>query len=499
MKITQKNLELKTLKCIVTFDNAIFLAQEKSLKDYHFLTKEPGSEKSLTGVLYKICTMYASESGGNKITDTVLEHALIKNKASKSLQEKMMSLWYDVVEEESSIDEFPMLIDLMKKRYCVKLMAEMVDQNAEDVAADRVQEAISTMVDYANKMNEELDDFKKDKVSFDMSQAKDFFFKEYDERAMNVELFKGINCGLSQIDSKTFGFMPSQLIVLLAPSSGGKSVQLLNWADYAHRVCKKNVLYFSFEMSSWLCKLRHASLVSEIDYSRLKAITINPEERKSVEKSFEELQNGNYFEYMEAIEDPTPEFIEQKIREITSAKGKPDLIVADYIGNMTSRTTSKNAKHWEKNGDAAEGLFKIAKRYNVPVLTAQQINRDSIRENRKRKEDGKAAAYYQDAASGDQRLMHLSTYVIGMEPNKEENTCWYYPVKMRDAWFQPFAARWIPEYNKVVELTESQQTAMNIIKTSESKNNNDNFVKPFKDYENPKVDFLDMDAYDIGI
>ena len=269
------------------------------------------------------------------------------------------------------------------------------------------------------------------------------------------------------------------------PSSGGKSVQLLNLADHAHRVCKKNVLYFSFEMSSWLCKLRHASLVSEVEYSKLKSIAITPDERNRVEASLKEINNGKYFEYMEAMDDPTPEFIEQKIREITTTKGRPDLIVADYIGNMTSRSTSKNAKHWEKNGDAAEGLFKIAKRYGLPIVTAQQINRDSIKENRKRKEDGKAGAYYQDAASGDQRLMHLATYVIGMEPNKEEEVCWYHPVKMRDAWFPAFPAKWNAELNKVTELNDFQQSALNVIKTA---NVNSGYEKPYVPVQEVEAD-----------
>jgi replicative DNA helicase len=368
----------------------------------------------------------------------------------------------------------------------------MVDSMSEHVKSDQIKESINVITDYLNSMYEEQDEFKNDKVAFDMAEAHEFFLEEYDERAANMDLFKGIHCGLSQIDSKTLGFMPSQLIVFLAPSSGGKSVQLLNVADYAHRVCKKNVLYFSFEMSSWLCKLRHASLISEIDYSTLKGIQISPEQREQLIKSFNEVNNGKYFEYMEAIEDPTPEFIEQKIREITLKKGKPDMVVADYIGNMTTRGTSKNAKHWEKNGDAAEGLFKVAKRYGIPIVTAQQVNRDSIRENRKRKEDGKASAYYQDAASGDQRLMHLATYVIGMEPNKDDRLCWYHPVKMRDAWFIPFAAKWIPEYNKVVELSDSQQSALEIIKSADIKSTNDMYVKgSSKSYETVETDLSD--------
>jgi replicative DNA helicase len=488
MKISQRDLEFKVLKCITTYDTALDMATEKSLKEYYFLSKEPGIEVSLTGKIFKLCEEYYKDSGGYKLTETVLESLLLKKNVKSAAQGKILTTWYDLREEEVELDDLPHLIDLMKDRYVVTLQSECIDKVADLVNKDQVSESITLISDYVSVMHEVKDDFQKDKVAFDMSESANFFFEEYDIRSMNPDLYKGVDCGLSHIDLKTFGFMPSQLVVLLAPSSGGKSVQLLNWADHAHRVCKKNIVYFSFEMSSWLCKLRHASLISEVDYSKLKGMSISAGERDQVEKSLKAVNNGKYFEYVEAIEDPTPEFVEQKIKELTLAKCKPDLVVVDYVGNMTTRSTSKNAKHWEKNGDAAEGLFKLAKRFGIPILTAQQVNRDAIKENRKRKEDGKAAAYYQDAASGDQRLMHLATYVIGMEPNKDEQLCWYHPVKMRDAWFAPFAARWVPEYNKVVEMTDSQQSALEFIKSADINSFVDEKKKPVKNSVETQVD-----------
>jgi len=488
MKISQRDLEFKVLKCITTYDTALDMATEKSLKEYYFLSKEPGIEVSLTGKIFKLCEEYYKDSGGYKLTETVLESLLLKKNVKSAAQGKILTTWYDLREEEVELDDLPHLIDLMKDRYVVTLQSECIDKVADLVNKDQVSESITLISDYVSVMHEVKDDFQKDKVAFDMSESANFFFEEYDIRSMNPDLYKGVDCGLSHIDLKTFGFMPSQLVVLLAPSSGGKSVQLLNWADHAHRVCKKNIVYFSFEMSSWLCKLRHASLISEVDYSKLKGMSISASERDQVEKSLKAVNNGKYFEYVEAIEDPTPEFVEQKIKELTLAKCKPDLVVVDYVGNMTTRSTSKNAKHWEKNGDAAEGLFKLAKRFGIPILTAQQVNRDAIKENRKRKEDGKAAAYYQDAASGDQRLMHLATYVIGMEPNKDEQLCWYHPVKMRDAWFAPFAARWVPEYNKVVEMTDSQQSALEFIKSADINSFVDEKKKPIKNSVETQVD-----------
>ena len=44
-----------------------------------------------------------------------------------------------------------------------------------------------------------------------------------------------------------------------------------------------------------------------------------------------------------------------------------------------------------------------------------------------------------------------------MEPNREHGYCILHPVKMRDAWFNPFPIRMNREYNKVTELDEEEQ------------------------------------------
>jgi hypothetical protein len=157
------------------------------------------------------------------------------------------------------------------------------------------------------------------------------------------------------------------------------------------------------------------------------------------------------------MEDPTPDYIDSRIRDLIATKGKPDLLVVDYIGNMTVRKAANGAKDWENQSQAVKGLFLLAKRYNIPVLTAQQINRDTIRDSRKSKDEKKFMSYDQAAASGGQNLMHLCTYAIAMEPNREHGFCILHPVKMRDAWFNPFPIRMNREYNKVTELDEEEQ------------------------------------------
>ena len=133
MKLAQRELELKVLKIMVTHDNATFIAGEKALKDYHFLTKEPGVDQSITAQIFKLCDSYAKSSGGYKLTETVLESMLTKKGLSAQLQGKFLNLWYDIVDTEVEYDEFPYLIVWMKERYCKNLIAKMFEDNTSKI------------------------------------------------------------------------------------------------------------------------------------------------------------------------------------------------------------------------------------------------------------------------------------------------------------------------------------------------------------------------------
>jgi predicted ATP-dependent serine protease len=198
----------------------------------------------------------------------------------------------------------------------------------------------------------------------------------------------------------------------------------------------------------------------EIPYSQIKKTDLSADEIKFITEGLKKAEDGPYFEYDVNMEDPTPEYIDSKIRDLIASKGKPDLLVVDYIGNMTVRDAPKGAKDYELQSLAIKKLFTMAKRYNIPIITAQQINREAIRDARKAKENNKFMSFDQAAVSGGQVLMHLCTYAIAMEPNKEHGYCILHPVKMRDAHFQPFPVALNPDYNKIKELTKEEQEAI---------------------------------------
>jgi replicative DNA helicase len=499
MKYSQQDLEMIILAHITTNAKLMDKLIARGISEDHFDYIEDGDRSSYTKAMFKLAKNYFAESGGSLLSSYVLEAKLDESGAKPRIKGKFLALWEEIHSLDIDENDFFELVSDFKHRRSLKLLTKMFTDGHSTLTSEGLEKSIKVIQDGLDSIQTEMNELGADRHSFDITESSEFFNDEYMKRIEHPELFKGINCGISNIDSKTFGWLPGQIIVFLAPSSGGKSVMLLNSAVHANEVCNKNVLYMSFEMNSWLCLLRHVSLTFEIPYSALKDNALAPDELKSIINGLSSRKGKSYFEYDVNMEDPTPEYIDSRIRDLIATKGKPDLLVVDYIGNMTIRNAPNGAKDWENQSKAIQQLFIMAKRYGIPVITAQQINRETIRDSRKQKEANKFMSYDQAAASGGQNLMHLCTYAIAMEPNREQGYCILHPVKMRDAWFQPFPITMDSVYNKVREMDEEEQqnimgmhsitTGAKVVKTVET--TKPSFVLEDDDEEISPIDMTD--------
>ena len=464
MKLDQFELEIMCLAHIINSAKSMEKLLARNVNSGHFTYIAPGDKQSYTQAIFELISEYWTVSGGSLFTSYVLESKFLEYNVSDKVKAKILNVWTEILDAEIDDNNFHEILTQLKNKQCLRLISEMMTESNNQLSNPSENKGISNAVNVImGKLDEiqaEMNETHTDIQTFDVAQSSDFFNQEYNKRLNHPELFRGINCGISNLDEKTFGWLPGQIVVFLAPSSGGKSVMLLNSAMHANQVCNKKVLYLSFEMNSWLCLLRHVSLMFEIPYSQIKKTDLSADEIKFITEGLKKAENGPYFEYDVNMEDPTPEYIDSKIRDLIASKGKPDLLVVDYIGNMTVRDAPKGAKDYELQSLAIKKLFTMAKRYNIPIITAQQINREAIRDARKAKENNKFMSFDQAAVSGGQVLMHLCTYAIAMEPNKEHGYCILHPVKMRDAHFQPFPVALNPDYNKIKELTKEEQEAI---------------------------------------
>lgn len=455
MKLNREELELRILKHLVSSAVAVNKSKSMGITEEHFIHQTEGTEYNLHSNLFKFIGSYFDKSDGSLLTSLVLENKLVAMRVEDALRAKFALLWEAIQEEDEDPNELHDLLEQIKRMKAIKMWSDMFSEANDVTTETTLEDGLEFVLEKAAEIQTELSDDIAQKSTFDITECADDFVSEYVKRRDHPELYEGIKSGVPQIDEKTFGWMPAQITVLLAPSSGGKSVVLMNWALAAHNQGKK-ILYFSFEMESYLCEVRHISRALQVKYSDIKGLRLDEARLAAVRDELIGMKGGPYFEYDIAMEDPTSEHVEERIRELIHTKGKPDLVVVDYMGNMRRRSSRRDAKPWEQQGDAFEHLKLLAYRWNLPILTAQQVNRETIRDTRKQKESGKSTAYYQDAASGDQRLMHLAHYVIGIEPDKENMFMTFHPVKMRDAQFDAFGCKVDPEHNGIYPLTDDE-------------------------------------------
>jgi len=288
-------------------------------------------------------------------------------------------------------------IKLMKQRRMVQIARENVsrlNELLEDSTpnSEELGKAIQHTVGQVNSVNR-LQVFDEGTLGQDI----DNMMAEYDAIGRDQFGFRGVTVGYPSFDVKTNGLHKGELTILCGMEGSGKSLLMMNMAVNAWLGTNKpgvkemaqnghNVLYFSLEMprsnkgeftqGSYFNK-RVLSCVSELDLKQIQNAALSQTDKNKLSqvadfiKGYEE--NHYKFHVVDIPRGATVADIESKFIEI-NANYPIDLVVVDYLGIMA--TTSDVPDH-EAQGHISEELHEFARTYNIPVLTAAQLNRPS--------------------------------------------------------------------------------------------------------------------------
>jgi replicative DNA helicase len=203
--------------------------------------------------------------------------------------------------------------------------------------------------------------------------------KEFERRADNQGVaFSGVTTGLKDLDECLSGFRPGQLIVLAAGPGTGKTSLAANIMHHAAVKSKKNVLFFSLEMTQEEVVERILAFSANIDATRLRNGSLSPKDFNELFFAADELGTAPMF-----IDDRsvlTPYDVLAQTRKLSSVLNmqregaQVDLIVVDYIQIMKSGVNNENRAL--EVAAITGGLKSIAKEMKVPVLALSQLNRD---------------------------------------------------------------------------------------------------------------------------
>ncbi len=189
--------------------------------------------------------------------------------------------------------------------------------------------------------------------------------------ADNTGGMRGTPSGFKELDNKLSGFQPSDLIILAARPSVGKTSLALDFARNAAVKSNIPVAIFSLEMSKEQLVDRMLSAQSQVDGWKLRTAKL------SLDEEFERLQNGMH-ELMKApiyVDDTAANSIlnmRSTLRRLHSDR-PIGLVIVDYLQLMS---TAKNYDNMVNQvTEISRSLKGLAKEFNVPVIALSQLSR----------------------------------------------------------------------------------------------------------------------------
>lgn len=274
----------------------------------------------------------------------------------------------------------------------VKEYSQIIKDNA---LTRQIIQAGSEIVDSAYKEHDSVEDLLQNAESkiFNLSQGRNHensmvpirnvvfeTLEKIQETNTNHGKLTGIPTGFKELDQRTSGLQKSDLIIIAARPSMGKTAFVLNIAVHAAVKEHKSVLIFSLEMSRQQLVQRMILSEALVDSNRVRTGDLRgAEDWTPITFSAEKLAQSHI-----TIND-TPGISLTEMRSICRKRQieeKIDLIIIDYMQLMQGTGKTENRQH--EISEISRGLKQIAREMDCPVICLSQLARGPESRNDKR-------------------------------------------------------------------------------------------------------------------
>ena len=263
----------------------------------------------------------------------------------------------------------------------------------------------------------------------------------------------GIPTGFIDLDYKTSGLQPSDLILVAARPSMGKTAFVLNIAQHVAFRSNKTVAIFSLEMSKEQLVNRLFSLESQVDAQLLRTGNLKDSDWEKL------IEGAGVIGKSKMIIDDTPGIsiseLRSKCRKFKLEQGL-DLIIIDYLQLMTGRVGGRAESRQQEISDISRSLKGLARELNVPVIALSQLSRaveqrpdhrpmmSDLRESGAIEQDADVVMfiYRDDYYNKDTDMKNIAEIIIAKHRNGPIGT-----VNLA----------WLPNYTKFANATRKQE------------------------------------------
>lgn len=368
----------------------------------------------------------------------------------------------DVPPEVSSLEFVRDLITAVPTSANIKYYANIVAEKSTLRKLIRLNEEIANTC-YAGKESLEyiLEDTEKRVFQLVQKRTTDNFvpvrqivmnaMDRIEMAAKNKGSVTGIPTGFIDLDYRTAGMQPSDLILIAARPSMGKTAFELNLAHYMAFKKDLTVALFSLEMSKEQLVNRMFSMESNVDAQKLRTGQLNDQEWERL------IESAGIIGKSKLIIDDTPGISIAELRsKCRKYKLEYDLsiIMIDYLQLMSGSGRSESRQ--QEISDISRSLKALARELNVPVIALSQLSRaveqrpdhrpmlSDLRESGAIEQDADVVMflYRDDYYNKDSDRKGIQEVIIAKQRNGPIGT-----VELA----------WLPEYTKFANLEHSKR------------------------------------------
>src|SRR5947199_4109516 len=253
-----------------------------------------------------------------------------------------------------------MLRQLVKA--CNKITSEALEEEDEaEIILDHAEQAIFALADERTRQG-----------FMHVKPVADSLLEHVQEMAGRSAMLTGLTTGFNDLDQMTSGLQSSDLIIIAARPSMGKTSFALTLAQNAAIHAQAVVGIFSLEMSKESLVMRMLSSEGHVDAHRFRSGFLSRDEWARLAGALGTLAETKIF-----IDD-TPGItvleMRAKARRLAAEQKKLDLIIVDYLQLMSGSSRRTESRQQEVSQISRE-LKGLAKELNVPLIALSQLSR----------------------------------------------------------------------------------------------------------------------------
>ena len=272
------------------------------------------------------------------------------------------------------VDTAPMAVNathyakIVHDKACVRRLIAKSNQIVQRCFEDRGN--VDELLDFAEQSVFEIAENKSRKSFHPIGSLIEKNIDKLEERQGNRTLITGTPTGFTDLDYLTSGFQPSDLIILAARPSMGKTAFALNIARNTAVEAQNAVALFSLEMSKEQLTMRMLCAEARVDSHRLRGGFLSNEDWANITQAASVLSEAPIF--IDDSPDLSSLDVRAKARRL-KMDNKLGLVIIDYLQLMQGRRNTERRDL--EISEISRSLKALAKELEVPVVALSQLNR----------------------------------------------------------------------------------------------------------------------------